>query len=494
MSISSTTRKAGPFSCNGATVSFPFAFKVFTSADVRAVLTDPGGAESDLVLGTHYTVSLNPDQDSNPGGSVVTTATYPAGYLVTLTSKLQNLQPVTLTNNGGFYPAVLNDAFDRATIQIQQLSEQVSRSVKVNISSSVTPDQLVDAINTAASDAEAAAAAASTSETNAANYAAAAAAVLQLSWKNKIINGGGQIQQRGPMALSATANTSYCCDRITVQASGGTGLSGNATTAAAVTRSGFYFGAINCSWTSATMKVQTRLPAEVTRPLNGRSMTISGSLTHTIGSTRSCQVVVQKANTADNFSAVTTLGTSSTFSAASGVTTPFSYTLALGASDATNGLLISVEDTAVSTATGKTFALSDFQLEEGAIATPFEVRPVGIELALAQRYYFRMTPGASGAFGVGYANVSGSAVIAAPFPVEMRVPPVALEHTGTASDYLVASVASSQPCDQVPAYTSFTTKWAGFSLFYRSGFFTAGNGASALAANANAFLGWSAEL
>ena len=160
MSISSTTRKAGPFSCNGATVSFPFAFKVFTSADVRAVLTDPGGVESDLVLGTHYTVSLNPDQDSNPGGSVVTTATYPAGYLVTLTSKLQNLQPVTLTNNGGFYPAVLNDAFDRATIQIQQLSEQVSRAVKVSISSSITPDQLVDSINTSASNAAAAASAA----------------------------------------------------------------------------------------------------------------------------------------------------------------------------------------------------------------------------------------------------------------------------------------------------------------------------------------------
>lgn len=493
MSISSTTRKAGPFSCNGATVSFPFAFKVFSAADVRVVLTDPSGAESDLVLGTYYTVSLNPDQDANPGGAVVTTATYPAGYLVTLTSKLQNLQPVTLTNNGGFYPAVLNDAFDRATIQIQQLSEQVSRSVKVNISSSVTPDQLVDAINTAASNAAASAAAASTSETDAANYAAAAAAVLQPSWKNKIINGGGQIQQRGPMALSATANTSYCCDRITVQAAGGTGLSGNATTAAAATRSGFYFGAINCSWTSATMKVQTRLPAEVTRPLNGRSITISGSLTHTIGSTRSCRVVVQKANTADDFSAVTTLGTSSPFSAASGVTTPFSYTLALGASDATNGLLISIEDTAASTASTKTFAVSDFQVEEGIIATPFEVRPAGIELGLSRRYYFRTTPGASAYFGPGFAYATGQAIVMVPFPVEMRIAPAALQQSGTASDYQVVIAGSIVTCDAVPAYSSASSLSAVVS-FYKSGGFTAGAGGMGFAANANAYLGWSAEL
>ena len=315
----------------------------------------------------------------------------------------------------------------------------------------------------------------------------------QIAWRNKIINGGGQIQQRGPMSLSATANTSYCCDRITVQAAGGTGLSGNATTAAAATRSGFYFGAINCSWTSATMKVQTRLPAEVTRPLNGRSMTISGSLTHTIGSTRSCQVVVQKANTADDFSAVTTLGTSSPFSAASGVTTPFSYTLALGASDATNGLLISVEDTAASTASTKTFAVSDFQVEEGIIATPFEVRPAGIELGLSLRYYFRTTPGASAYFGPGFAYATGQAIVMVQFPGEMRIAPVALQQSGTASDYQVVAAGSTVTCDAVPAYSS-ASKLAGVVSFYKSGGFTAGDGIMGYAANANAYLGWSAEL
>lgn len=175
MSISSSTRKAGPFACNGSTVAFPFAFKVFTTADVRVVLTDSNSAESDLALGTNYTVALNADQDANPGGTVTTTATYATGYKITLTSQVQNLQPVTLTNQGGFYPQVINNALDRLTIMVQQVSEQVSRAVKTSISSSSTPDQLLSDIGAAVTNASNSATAAAGSATNSANSATASA-------------------------------------------------------------------------------------------------------------------------------------------------------------------------------------------------------------------------------------------------------------------------------------------------------------------------------
>lgn len=175
MSISSSTRKAGPFACNGSTVAFPFAFKVFTTADVRVVLADSNGVESDLALGTNYTVALNADQDANPGGTVTTTATYATGYKITLTSQVQNLQPVTLTNQGGFYPKVINDALDRLTIMAQQLAEQVGRAVKTSISSSSTPDQLLSDIGAAVTNASNSATAAAGSATNSANSATASA-------------------------------------------------------------------------------------------------------------------------------------------------------------------------------------------------------------------------------------------------------------------------------------------------------------------------------
>lgn len=157
MAISSSTRKAGPFLGNGATTVFPFAFKVFTSADLRVVRTNALGIESDLVLDTDYTVTLNSDQDNDPGGSVTRATALPTGERLTITSDVEALQPLVLTNNGGFYPRVINDAFDKITIIAQQLIEQVGRSLKLPISStasSTLPDPIPNGIlawNSAAS-------------------------------------------------------------------------------------------------------------------------------------------------------------------------------------------------------------------------------------------------------------------------------------------------------------------------------------------------------
>ncbi|MFJ0696196.1 phage tail protein [Bordetella bronchiseptica] len=146
MSVQSTHRVAGPYSCNGLTKQFPFDFKVFSADEVVAILSDADGVESTLMWGTDYTVALNDNQNANPGGSLTTRQVYGAGYRVTLTSGVTNTQPQTLTNQGGFYPKVLEDALDRQTIQLQQLAEQVGRSVKVGISDVRKPEELLAAI------------------------------------------------------------------------------------------------------------------------------------------------------------------------------------------------------------------------------------------------------------------------------------------------------------------------------------------------------------
>jgi len=133
MSLATTTRKAGPYAANGAT-AFPFAFKVFQPSDILVVQTDTAPTDNTLVLNTDYTVTLNPNQDSNPGGTVNLTAAPPTGYLITLGSQVQQIQSVTLTNNGGFYPSVINNALDYLTILIQQLSEKVNRALTMPFS------------------------------------------------------------------------------------------------------------------------------------------------------------------------------------------------------------------------------------------------------------------------------------------------------------------------------------------------------------------------
>lgn len=133
MTISSTNRIAGPFIGAGTTATFPFTFKVFSAADLAVVLLNVStGVETVLTLTTNYTVSLNGNQNTNPGGSITLVAgNLAAGFHLTITSDIENLQPTDLTNQGGFYPEVINDALDRATIQIQQLADDVTRSIQI---------------------------------------------------------------------------------------------------------------------------------------------------------------------------------------------------------------------------------------------------------------------------------------------------------------------------------------------------------------------------
>lgn len=141
MSISSSaTRKAGPAGSgtNGSTTAFPFSFKVFQASDLLVVQTDTTPADNTLVLNTHYTVQLNANQDSNPGGTVNLVSALPSGYLLTIGSNVPQTQSVTLTNNSGFYPTVINDALDRMVILIQQLSEKIGRSLTLPFSTSGT--------------------------------------------------------------------------------------------------------------------------------------------------------------------------------------------------------------------------------------------------------------------------------------------------------------------------------------------------------------------
>lgn len=132
MSISTTVRRAGPYAGNDAQTVFPFAFKVFAAADLE-VRRAEGAVETVLTISTDYTVSLNADQDSAPGGSITTTAALETGQTLAITSNVAALQPVTVTNGGGFFPSVFNGVFDRLTILVQQLAERMSRSVTIPI-------------------------------------------------------------------------------------------------------------------------------------------------------------------------------------------------------------------------------------------------------------------------------------------------------------------------------------------------------------------------
>lgn len=92
------------------------------------------GIQSTLIAGTDYTVVLNSDQNASPGGTVTLPVALASGYTLTVTSLLSYLQATDLTNAGGFYPSVINDALDRLTIFVQQLVSGISRSLRFPLS------------------------------------------------------------------------------------------------------------------------------------------------------------------------------------------------------------------------------------------------------------------------------------------------------------------------------------------------------------------------
>ena len=152
--------------------------------------------------------------------------------------------------------------------------------------------------------------------------------------------------------------------------------------------------------------------------------------------------------------------------------------------------------TKLSATTGATFYITGVQLEEGSVATPFEHRQYGQELALCQRYYFKTSGGPtnSAPLGVGFIDSSTVAVVSTYFPVDMRTAPTSLEQSGTAGHYRVRRTGSGVNCSVVPSFFSATSNSAASSFTVASGL-TAGQACLGGTTTADTgFLAWSAEL
>jgi hypothetical protein len=133
--ISTTARKTSPFVGNGTLTALPFAFKVFAAADVEVVrVFTATGLRVTLTLGSDYTVTLNGNQDTAPGGTVTLTSALPAGYTAMVVSAVPQTQPTLLTSAGGFFPSVITAALDRLTALIQQAFERVGRAPTLPVS------------------------------------------------------------------------------------------------------------------------------------------------------------------------------------------------------------------------------------------------------------------------------------------------------------------------------------------------------------------------
>ncbi len=144
------------------------------------------------------------------------------------------------------------------------------------------------------------------------------------------------------------------------------------------------------------------------------------------------------------------------------------------------------------TTNDSTIELTGLQLEVGSVATDFEHRSFGQELALCQRYFFR-TP----AFGTGATSIylasgvetGSSSRIAFIMPQVMRAAP-----TVTAGDLNSDDEQSTTDASTVNSIIAGSSNCDRMRIQLTGGSYNSGNAVSLVCANANGFLAGDAEL
>lgn len=147
MAVDSTVRRV-VFKGDGVGASFPFAFKVFEASDVGVVIDG-----ADITYGVDFSVTLNADQENNPGGVVVLKSALPVESVLAIVSSVPMTQPMVLTPFDGFNPTTLNESADRGIIISQQIAEKLGRAITTDATDTMTAQELKQKLLSAADSA-----------------------------------------------------------------------------------------------------------------------------------------------------------------------------------------------------------------------------------------------------------------------------------------------------------------------------------------------------
>jgi len=318
-----------------------------------------------------------------------------------------------------------------------------------------------------------------------------------LGYRNVLINGGMQVDQRNAgvaQTITAAAALAYTVDRWYAYCTGAN-VTGQQVAGAAQAKNRYRFtGAASVT----KIGFAQRIEAANSYHLNNGTATLSVDLANSLLTTVTW--TAWYANSADTFG---TLGSPTRTQIATGTftvnstVTNYSTNITIP-SAATTGIEIELS---VAAQTSGTWTIGNIQLEAGSVATPFENMSYGTELALCQRYYYRIFPAAvsKSMSAIGWASSTSATSLQIQFPVTMRIAPTALETSGTASQYTIQYTAGgTTACDVVPTYSPASTQFEAVILATVVGTPLAANGTVRLRTDgttgASAYLGWSAEL
>ena len=136
MTISSTTVR-NSYSGDGSTTTFSYTFKIFQDSDIQVIIRSANGTETTKTITTHYTVT---GAGVSAGGTVIfTSGNIPTStQTVVLRRNIPQTQAIDYIANDPFPAESHEEGLDRATMAIQQIQEEVTRSLKLSKTNTMT--------------------------------------------------------------------------------------------------------------------------------------------------------------------------------------------------------------------------------------------------------------------------------------------------------------------------------------------------------------------
>ncbi|HHQ2447086.1 TPA: right-handed parallel beta-helix repeat-containing protein, partial [Raoultella ornithinolytica] len=114
----STQVSRNEYTGNGVTTQYDFTFRILDKSHLLVQTLDAAENITTLTLGSDYSVT---GVNRYPGGKVVLTIALPAGYKISIERKTPVTQETSIRNQGGFFPEIHEDAFDKLTMLVQQV-------------------------------------------------------------------------------------------------------------------------------------------------------------------------------------------------------------------------------------------------------------------------------------------------------------------------------------------------------------------------------------
>jgi len=243
--------------------------------------------------------------------------------------------------------------------------------------------------------------------------------------KNFIVNGGALVNQRVTAHTLVKDTYGICSDRFYGMATGtavSAGTLTQATATALLGRTGcaFHFSGLTLTGTGIVY-LRYRMEAKDAVKFIGQNASFSCKAYQDTGGAINYTVYVNKADAADNFTAVTAISNDTAQSVVDSTETDVKYeSIAMGACGNGIEIIIKIECGAITT---KNFYLTELQFELGSVATVFEHRNYTEELARCKRYFHRLINGNAQIASSGVCQDANTAWMYCAFPVEMRAAP-----------------------------------------------------------------------